>query len=41
MRKGGNMQVFQGEKWSYVKGTSILKNIVKVSVNIYNNTLGI
>ena len=30
MREGGDMQAFWGEKWSYVKGTSVLKNVVKV-----------
>ena len=31
MREEGNMQAFQDEKWSYVKGTFILKNVIKVS----------
>jgi len=30
IRKGDGMQTFWGEKWSYMKGTSILKNIIKV-----------
>jgi len=34
MREGGDMQAFWGEKWSCVKGTSVLKNVVKVIFNL-------
>jgi len=36
MREGGDMQAFWGEKWSCVKGTSVLKNVVKVFSIIEN-----